>query len=192
MAIYDNRVCKSCSITFSGGPRSWYCPACRTERRRARDRIYQKRKSKRKIGSIDYCENCGAEYTVNGGLQKYCNDCKDIMHKKTDNEQSTKYYHTRVNREERNKKRRDRYSKLQNPPKPRKNSEWYLLDPDNNQYNFYNLSAWVKGNIKLFGSGFTEDNIQSIYYALNDCKRGRRKQYKGWRVINPYKTNNIV
>lgn len=115
MAIYDNRVCKSCGVTFAGGPRAWYCPACRTERKRARERIYQKQISKRKLGSIDYCQNCGAEYTVNGGLQKYCNDCKDIMRKKIDNEQSIKYYYTRVNREERNKKRRERYRKSHTP-----------------------------------------------------------------------------
>ena len=92
MAIYDNRVCKECSQTFSGGPRAWYCPECRVERQRRQVRY----PSKRPIGSKDICQNCGKKYIVNSGLQKYCPDCQPIMHKELDNRQGKSYYHKKI------------------------------------------------------------------------------------------------
>ncbi len=110
MAIYDNRVCRECGITFSGGPRAWYCPECRAERQRRRQRIYKAEHSKRPLGSTDLCENCGAEYIVESGMQKYCPKCQPIMHKKLDNEQGKKYYREKVDKDERNAKRRKHYA----------------------------------------------------------------------------------
>lgn len=111
MAIYNNRICKECGIIFSGGPRAWYCPKCRQIRERERTEKYRREGFSRQIGSIDYCKNCGKQYIVNGGNQKYCADCKEEMLRKIDNEQGTKYYHERVDKEEKNRKRRLRYSK---------------------------------------------------------------------------------
>lgn len=107
MAIYD-RICRTCGVSFKGGPRAWYCPDCRKERQRERSAKYRKSTPKRSLGSKDICQNCGEEYTVEGGLQKYCPKCQDIMHKKLDTEQSLEYY--RKNKEiinpARNAKRR--------------------------------------------------------------------------------------
>lgn len=70
------RTCRQCGASFQGGPRAWYCPDCRDERRRARDREYKRiGKPARPIGSTDLCARCGREYTVNGGRQMYCPDC---------------------------------------------------------------------------------------------------------------------
>ncbi len=72
--VLRTRTCRTCGTQFVGGPRAWYCPNCRAERKKAQQ---AKRKSpNRKLGSIDYCEICGKEYIVNGGLQRYCPDCK--------------------------------------------------------------------------------------------------------------------
>lgn len=74
------RVCASCGVTFSGGPKAKYCPACREENKRRIYREYAHRKAagtNRKIGSTDICARCGAEYTVMGGRQKYCPACAD-------------------------------------------------------------------------------------------------------------------
>lgn len=113
MAIYDNRVCRECGITFSGGPRAWYCQRCRKERQKKADREYRERNrmgKTRKIGSRAICANCGEYYTINGSNQKYCENCKDIMLKIIDNIQSTKYYHERVDKAERSRKRRAYYA----------------------------------------------------------------------------------
>jgi Zn finger protein HypA/HybF involved in hydrogenase expression len=113
MAIYNNRVCKECGRTFSGGPRSWYCPECRAERLKAKDREYKRKGSERKLGNKDICKNCGKEYIINSGMQKYCPECQDKMHKELDNKQGIEYYNTRVDKVERAAKRRAKY---QNKP----------------------------------------------------------------------------
>lgn len=92
MAIYD-RVCIRCGVTFKGGPRAWYCPTCRKDRERERRAKQYRNPPRRKIGSKDLCENCGAEYTVASGLQKYCPDCAPIMAKLKDTELSLAYYY---------------------------------------------------------------------------------------------------
>lgn len=106
MAIYDNRICRTCGAQFSGGPRAWYCPECRRERERIRKKRYNRGEFARHIGQKDLCENCGNEYTVESGLQKYCPDCARIMHKKLDAEQSLDYY--RRNKESINPARNER------------------------------------------------------------------------------------
>ena len=93
MAVYDNRVCRTCGAVFSGGPRAWYCPDCRLERKRAQSRYHSKHAPARHLGSTDKCQNCGAEYIVESGLQKYCKDCRDEMYRQLDNQQGTEYYH---------------------------------------------------------------------------------------------------
>ncbi len=108
MAIYD-RICRTCGVSFRGGPRAWYCPDCRRERERERKKLYNSSGFARHIGQIDICLNCGKEYTVDGGGQKYCPDCQAEMHKKLDNEQGTTYYHDHVDKAERSVKRKAYY-----------------------------------------------------------------------------------
>ena len=74
------RTCKTCGKTFSGGPRAYYCPYCREERKRARERQYKANGASRKLGSIDQCARCWKDYVVVSGLQRYCPDCaKDAL-----------------------------------------------------------------------------------------------------------------
>ena len=109
MAIYD-RICRTCGVSFRGGPRAWYCPDCRRERERERKKHYNSDGFTRHIGQKCLCDNCGKEYTLEGGLQKYCPDCQAEMHKKLDNEQGTTYYHDHVDKAERSAKRRKHYA----------------------------------------------------------------------------------
>lgn len=126
MAIYE-RICRTCGRNFKGGPRAWYCPDCRQKRLRERKAKYNKGDFKRHLGDKDICKNCGKEYTVEGGLQKYCLECRPEMYKKIDNEQGTTYYHEVVsknlrlrsdkrkahyaeNKDEINRKRREKYA----------------------------------------------------------------------------------
>ena len=39
--VVKDRACRQCGATFLGGPRAWYCPSCRLERRREADRKYK-------------------------------------------------------------------------------------------------------------------------------------------------------
>lgn len=72
------RVCRACGEEFPGGPRAWYCPECRAERRRVRDLEYKRSgKPARAIGSIDICVRCGGTYTVASGRQMYCPNCAE-------------------------------------------------------------------------------------------------------------------
>lgn len=83
--MIQNRTCRECSRSFKGGPRAYYCPECRYERQKKRDRERQAKKRKgigaeRPLGSLDKCERCKKEYTVNAGLQRFCENCQ-IAHK---------------------------------------------------------------------------------------------------------------
>ena len=111
MAIYD-RVCRTCGKSFKGGPRAWYCPDCRQERLRERKAKYNRGDFKRHLGDKDLCQNCGQEYLVESGLQKYCPKCQPIMHKQLDNRQGIAYYYDVVakDKELRSSKRRAYYA----------------------------------------------------------------------------------
>ena len=86
-----DRICRQCGMSFYGGPRAWYCPSCRTERARERNRNFVA--AARPIGSTDKCAVCGKEYIVKAGRQKYCPECAPIEIKKVDRKQSLTYYH---------------------------------------------------------------------------------------------------
>lgn len=76
-SVIRQRVCRTCGAEFPGGPRAWYCPACRADRSRENTRRYRRDGCNRKIGSTDICSVCGKEYIVEGSRQKYCRDCSD-------------------------------------------------------------------------------------------------------------------
>lgn len=76
-SVLRERTCKICGASFTGYPRSFFCPECSAERKKQQKKIYKKRKASRPLGSTDVCENCGKEYIVNSGLQKYCPDCAE-------------------------------------------------------------------------------------------------------------------
>ena len=69
------RTCRQCGAVFDGGPRAWYCPSCREERRKERQAGYRKNGSNRHLGDTDYCTVCGHPYIITGGLQRYCPSC---------------------------------------------------------------------------------------------------------------------
>ena len=75
--VVKERTCRECGATFLGGPRAWYCPNCRVQRRLEAEQRYRAkgRKADRPLGSTDHCIRCGAEYIVNAARQKYCPDC---------------------------------------------------------------------------------------------------------------------
>lgn len=85
------RECRQCGTEFMGGPRAWYCPSCRAERRREQGTLSKRRERKgqtRKIGSTDKCEVCGTKYTVNAANQRYCPNCAPERIREVDREQS--------------------------------------------------------------------------------------------------------
>lgn len=109
--MMQDRVCRteSCGMTFQGGPRAYYCPSCRTERQRIQGLEYKARARKglvRKIGSLDKCDRCNKDYTVNAGLQRFCEDCQPIHALEYDRETSLPFYHE--NKEKINPARNDR------------------------------------------------------------------------------------
>ena len=86
--VVKDRACRQCGATFLGGPRAWYCPSCRLERRREADRKYKAHGTSRPLGSIDLCEVCGEPYTVNSSRQKYCPVCAPDAVRAVDQAQS--------------------------------------------------------------------------------------------------------
>lgn len=89
-------ICKSCQTVFKGGPRAWYCPSCREDRKRDQKVAYMRRKAKghvREIGGVDKCQSCGKEYIINAAAQMYCPECRIPMHAEKLREQSLDYYY---------------------------------------------------------------------------------------------------
>lgn len=76
-SVIRERTCKSCGKPFVGYPRSFFCPACSAERKRQQKKMYSQRKPSRPLGSVDTCENCGKQYIVNSGRQRYCSECAE-------------------------------------------------------------------------------------------------------------------
>ena len=118
-----DRTCRACGSVFLGGPRAWYCPACRTERRREADRKCKqsrKRPDHIPIGGIIRCAICGKETVKNSGLQRYCKECAAIHLKEVDNRQSLEWKH--ANPEIDKKTKRD-FSKRRSKEGENKKSE---------------------------------------------------------------------
>lgn len=85
------RTCRTCGATFPGGPRAWYCPLCRAERQKAREKKYRLVGYSRHLGDIDTCLICGGEYVICSGLQKYCPDCAPEAVREIDREQTVRW-----------------------------------------------------------------------------------------------------
>lgn len=86
-----DKICRTCGAPFKGGPRAWYCPKCREERRRESNMTF---KQKRKagdylpIGTVIKCEICGRDMIKNSGNHRYCDTCAPLHLKEVDNAQS--------------------------------------------------------------------------------------------------------
>ncbi|VYT07758.1 Uncharacterised protein [uncultured Clostridium sp.] len=88
------RICKECGNEFMGGPRAWYCPACRDERKRTQMLDFKRRKKAGEvvpIGSVIKCEICGKDIIKNSGLQRFCEECAKVHLKEVDNAQSLEW-----------------------------------------------------------------------------------------------------
>lgn len=99
--MLQQRICQQCGRSFEGGPRAYYCPSCRIERKRYHDADFQRRKRKgnyRPLGSIDKCERCGKEYIVEGGLQRFCKVCRPEHYREHDRETAIEFYHNNKDR----------------------------------------------------------------------------------------------
>ena len=99
-SVYKERVCTLCGTTFWGFPNSKYCPNCSQEVRKAKDKEYRNTPTRRPLGSIDHCLNCGNEYIVKSGMQKYCPDCSEQM--KAEKERARKREYMKQNQKKYN------------------------------------------------------------------------------------------
>lgn len=112
------RICKQCKCEFIGGPRAWYCPKCRIERKKNSKKEYEERKKRgqaREIGGTYVCEICGKPYILTGGLQKYCNECAVNAVKEVDRKQGLEYYNSnkqKINPKRNQKRRKKIYCKI--------------------------------------------------------------------------------
>lgn len=81
--VVKNRVCRQCSAVFPGGLRSWYCPACRSERARESNRQRKARGTSRPLGSTDFCVVCGAEFRPYDSSVTCSKACSQALKKQT-------------------------------------------------------------------------------------------------------------
>lgn len=90
--VIRKRTCHTCGVVFDGGPRAWYCPNCRVERRKSSDKNAKlnKRAGKNvKLGiTTRLCQVCGKPFIMMSARQKYCKICAPKAIKAVDREQS--------------------------------------------------------------------------------------------------------
>ena len=193
MAMYK-RICRECGISFEGGPRAWYCPECRYYRRKELN--LKRRKSggtRRKLGSSDVCERCGAVYIVRSGLQRFCPKCAPINAKETDARLGLVYYNAnkdKINPQRREKRRE--ISKLR--PKKQcggKGKVWTLANKDGNIYTTDDLERFISTHIET-----DEKIVAKVRGRLYEMWRDKRKNpnsdrnYKGWKIIGTQPKSN--
>ena len=77
-SVVRARTCRQCGKAFPGGPRAWYCPSCRADRKRAQSKARNRGAPQRKLGSTDQCARCGKDYIVTASLQRYCKECAPV------------------------------------------------------------------------------------------------------------------
>ena len=106
--VIRQSICKQCKAVFEGGPRAWYCPKCRKERRNEADKKYKHEGAKRQIGSVDQCQVCNQDYIVNAARQKYCKKCAQEAVREKDRQSAIEYYKNNPdpNRKERRRAKR--------------------------------------------------------------------------------------
>jgi hypothetical protein len=90
--MIKTKQCADCGNSFVGFQNAKFCPDCGAGRRRQSAATLRKNGPKRPLGSIDKCAVCGAEYTVKGGLQKYCDGCKADAYLAADKIGGLRYY----------------------------------------------------------------------------------------------------
>lgn len=105
------RSCQECHRPFKGGPRAYYCPACRIDRQKVRSREGKRKEragTTRKLGSVDACQRCAGEYVVKSGQQRFCEECSAVHAAEHDRVTALEYYHAKkdVLNPVRNKRRR--------------------------------------------------------------------------------------
>ena len=92
-SVFKSAICAECGKQFIGGIAAKYCPECRRKKANEASAKCKKNKDKRKLGSTDYCQKCGAEYTVKSGKQKYCAECAAMALAEHNREVSQQRYH---------------------------------------------------------------------------------------------------
>lgn len=113
MRHITDKVCKNCGITFSGGPRAWYCPDCRQERAKKANRDHKMRKRlgiSRKVGDWQTCIDCGRKYAYYIGASERCPECSKKYGQMIDREKSKEW----------NKANREKYLKTKREHEKRK------------------------------------------------------------------------
>lgn len=152
-SVYRERVCVDCGASFMGYPRSKRCPTCAAQAKRDQGGKRRKQGTIRPLGSVDICENCGAEYIVNSGRQRYCKQCA-----KTVVAQTIRRHKAAYNRE---------HSAAQRIHKQEMRTE--------NKVCVICGKAFGKRGVSVTCSEKCANRLKQIRQAKADIKRGKRK-----------------
>lgn len=136
MRHITDKTCKSCGVTFPGGPRAWYCPTCRMERAKAANREHKKRKRlgvSRKVGDLQICVDCRKQYAYYIGASERCRECAKKYGKIIDLQKSKDW--NANNKSEYLKAKRDFENRKRQETAPVKTGEKYIyFDRGKNRY----------------------------------------------------------
>lgn len=126
MVHMAEKNCITCKTAFLGGPRAFYCPACRIERKKQISREHKERKRlglSRRVGDLMVCVDCGIKYEYYIGAKDRCPDCAKKHLKEIDNVKSLEWKHS--NKDKYLQAKRD-FDKLRRTGESSKTGEKYI------------------------------------------------------------------
>lgn len=172
------RICKACGVSFIGGPRAWYCPQCREERKREASKRFKRRKGTNEyipIGSIIQCEICGKDIIKNSSRQRYCKECAKAHLKEVDNKQSLDW---KCKHPEKIKEGKRRLSKQRHQSEGRRSGIKYI--------------SWDKGSLKWRVTLYLEGKQYHIgrFWDLSDAEKELNKFMSNRLLIEEKENEN--
>lgn len=152
-SVYRERICTICGEHFFGYPASRFCPTCEEKRAKEQKRRYNSTNPSRHIGSVDICQECGEEYIVLSGLQKYCPECSRKISVEKERSRKRKYA----------EKNKDLFQKRKNDT----NGKRYICVICGKEFQ--------KSTSRVTCSEECEKELLRFWQNKADIKRGKRK-----------------
>ncbi len=167
-------ICRECGTEFEGGPRAWYCPECRLERKRESLRCFRKNGPARPLGTTDICVRCGKQYIVTGWRQKYCPDCSADGTK-----EAVRPHKRRYQQEYSSTHQPQKQAAVPADPKP----HFLMISPQGDKFYISNIRAWVRENESRFPPSDVqgEARISRLCASISAACNGGWKAY-GWHI----------
>lgn len=181
MRYVTEKTCRICSATFMGGGRAWYCPVCREERTRERDKEHKRRKRlglSRRVGDTMVCIDCKEIYQYYIGASERCRECAKKHLKKIDNEASMKW--KQENKEKYLEAKRDFDKKRRKECYPPTGQKYIFFEKSSRMYRL-KIKGHHVGYFKTINEAINKRNSMQEW---KDCIEEMKEKWLGREITH--------